>query len=481
MDSLGNRFEKITQEAGTATALVIDDVPYTYATLHTDVNKARELLNQAGVQPEQCVAVMFSNGYDFIVFALATFSAGAVLLPLNNSYQPEEIQYYLDHADVKLVCGPRSLSNVSEYVFNHAIPWLDENALSHAQTVSTASPCDKGGMYLYSSGSTGKSKRVFRTQHALLDEYDDMSALLSASANDNVLCTLPLYHSHGFSNGLLMALLSGATCILLTNEFNGRKTLQALADHRITLYPAVPFMYQIMALANFRTPPDLSSLRHCFSAGAPLSPKIVNDFYQKTGKYIGQIYGSSETGVICCNTAPDVNNATTVGFPIPCVELEIRGEDGNLLADDQEGEIWVRSPAMTHQYDGMPEATKENFVGGWFCTGDLGVRNELGISVTGRKKLLINVAGNKVDPLEVESLLNSHALIEESVVVAKPHEVYGEQVVAYVVLLPDRQITTDDLYQFIKGKLVEYKVPKQIVFLQAIPKSPLGKVLRKYL
>lgn len=481
MDSLGNRFATVAQASGDATALVIDDIPYSYTTLQSDVGKAQQLLTDAGVQPGQCVAVMFSNGYDFIVFALASFTAGAVLLPVNNSYQPEEIQYYLEHADVKLVCGPRSLSSVSEYVFNHAIPWLDENALSQVQEPMAVSPCHKGGMYLYSSGSTGKSKRVFRTQQALLDEFDVMSSLLGTSAADNVLCTLPLYHSHGFSNGLLMALLSGATCILLTNEFNGRKTLQALADHHITLYPAVPFMYQIMALANFKSPPDLSALRHCFSAGAPLSPKIFNDFYARTGHYIGQIYGSSETGVICCNTSPTPENAATVGNPIPCVDLEIRGDDGNLLTDGEEGEIWVRSPAMTHQYDGMPEATKENFVGGWFCTGDLGICGESGVSVTGRKKLLINVAGNKVDPLEVESLLNSHALIEESVVVAKPHEVYGEQVVAYVVLLPDRQITVDDLYQFIKGKLVEYKVPKQIVFLQAIPKSPLGKVLRKYL
>ncbi|RDV27498.1 long-chain fatty acid--CoA ligase [Alteromonas aestuariivivens] len=481
MESIGYRFEKVAERRKDAVALVIDSVEYTYAQLLADVRIAKNCMLAQGLRENDCIANLYPNGYPFVVYSLATFALGGILLPVNNTYQPNELQYYLETAEVKGLCSPTGLPAAVDCASRHTIPWFDETALEQHSSFSSSSMSQSGGMYLFSSGSTGKSKRVFRTQQDLVCEYSMMSEVNGANEQDIVLCTLPLYHAHGFGNALLMALLSGAKCIVLTHEFNGRKTMQAIADYKVSLYPAVPFMFQIMALARFNPPLDFSSLRYCLSSGAPLSEKIFKDFHDRTGIYIGQIYGSSETGAMFINTHPCPESKKTVGFPLPGIDVEIRSDEGEVLLAGEEGEIWVRSPAMTKQYDGMPEATAAAFVDGWFFTGDMGVFSEFGLTVTGRKKLLINVAGNKVDPLEVETLINSHEQVEESVVVAKPHETYGEQVVAYVVLLPQSQASVEDLQHYVKGKLVEYKVPKQIIFLSAIPKSPLGKILRKYL
>jgi long-chain acyl-CoA synthetase len=163
--------------------------------------------------------------------------------------------------------------------------------------------------------------------------------------------------------------------------------------------------------------------------------------------------------------------------------VQIRGDDGDVLPPTENGEIWIRTPATTRAYDGLPDVSAEHFVGDWFFAGDTGWMDADGdIYVTGRKKLMINVAGYKVDPLEVEEVLSRHPAVAESVVMGVPHPGYGERIKAAVVLRPEGPACGEhELIEFVAGHLAEYKVPKVVEFRAEIPRSPLGKILRKYL
>jgi long-chain acyl-CoA synthetase len=240
-------------------------------------------------------------------------------------------------------------------------------------------------------------------------------------------------------------------------------------------------MYQIMAQTRFTEPPNLKSCRLFISAGAPLSEKIYTTFLGGFNAHISQLYGSSETGAISINLHSKQDNYLTVGTALHGIDIKIQDDSGDPMADGEEGEIWINSPAMTLKYDNMPSITRECFVDDWFFSGDLGNKSDGFLSITGRKKLLINVAGNKVDPLEIEQVLEGHQDIHEAIVIGKPHEIYGEQIKAYIVAAKDAAPTESDILGFVKTRMVEYKVPKVFEFIDEIPRSPLGKVLRKYL
>jgi long-chain acyl-CoA synthetase len=336
---------------------------------------------------------------------------------------------------------------------------------------------------MFSSGSTGKSKRVTRTQHNLLAEFEAMVATAGHTAQDRILCTVPLYHAHGFANALVVSLLSGACMVLPASEFNARATMGLLVSEGVTIYPAVPFMIKMLCDTRFTEPPDLSRLRLVFTAGAPLPEAVSARFAQIYGKTVGQLYGSTETGAISLNVLHQTDKPNSVGRPLNGYEVQIREEDGEVLPAGETGEIWIGSPATTRRYDGLPEMTEQCFAGDYFFAGDTGHLDADGyLYVTGRKKLLINVAGYKVDPLEVEEVLAKHPKIGDSVVVGVAHAGYGEKIKAVVVRRPEAEACTEaEIIEFASEHLAEYKVPKMVEFRDEVPRSPLGKILRKYL
>ena len=483
METIYQKLQQIAVDQSDKTAIIVDGESYTYAQLINDVDATATHIARTGIKAGDPVALVFPNSYEFVVAALAVFANNAVLIPLNPSFPFDELTSYLDSAEAKAVFFQTGQEAAQEYVkqnlriaFNEIKQ--DDKHDSFKQYDHGAVSC---AIQMFSSGSTGKSKRVTRSQEAILAEFEMMSSTASIRDNEVILCTVPLYHAHGFGNALMLSLLSGSTLVILTNEFNGRKTLQALSDYKVTVFPAVPFMHQIMALTKFKQSLDLSQLKLVISAGAPLTRKIYTDLYNTYGISISQLYGSSETGALTVNLDATSDSCTAVGQPLNGVTVEIRDEMGGILPNGEEGEVWLQSPAMTSQYDNLPEITRECFRDGWFFAGDLGVLDDNGLSITGRKKLLINVAGNKVDPLEVEEVINSHPGVVEGVVVGKNHKTYGEQITAYVVAGDHKPLDDSDLLHFCKERLVEYKVPKHIKFIEQIPRSPLGKVLRKYL
>lgn len=468
-------------------AIICDDQVVTYAQLVKKIEACIGLIQKADGEGN-AIVILFPNSIEFIVAVFATFAVNGIVVALNPGFKETEIKQYLESSQPKIVFSADSTVGQMNLKasFNGVI--YNESDLQAAEAMPCSSHyhidilADKPALYMFSSGSTGKSKRVTRSQRQILNEYRGMANTIGLSASDRILCTVPLYHAHGFCNAMLAALLSGGQFILLVSEFNARRTVQALENYRITIYPAVPFMYKMINSTRFNQAPDLSSLRLLVSAGAPLTQAIADDFYQKFAKAISQLYGSTETGAITINAAQPLSKPLSVGLPVSGVSVTIRDESGNLLPAGQEGEIWISSPAMTACYDGLSELSQECFVDDWFFAGDLGHLDDQGfLYITGRKKLLFIVAGNKVDPLEVEEVLRGCDKVQDIVVVGVNHPDYGQMIKAFVVPTEGSDCTESDIVNYAKAELAEYKIPKRVEFISEIPRSPLGKILRKYL
>lgn len=481
------RFAAVAKAASQRCAVMIDGQEISYQALLERVHGCALGLYEVGVRRGDPVALLLPNGLDFIVASLATFAIGGVLLPLNPRFRDDEIQHCLESATPKAIYHTPALAPLLDGIPAAAVPRF---TAANAEVVpdlpwlpdrSAGSP-DDAAVYMFSSGSTGKSKRVTRTVGQIVREYEALAATVALSSADVILCTVPLYHAHGFGNAFMAALLSGGRLVLLSQEFNARAVLRTLEEQQVTILPAVPFMYKILGETRLSREPDLGPLRLLISAGAALPREVAERFYQVYGKPIGQLYGSTETGAICLNYQTPHDKPQSVGRPLAGVEVTIRGENGQTLGPNDTGEIWIRSPAMTRQYDHLPEQTAQAFAQDQFFAGDLGYLDADGdLFITGRKKLLVNVAGNKVDPLEVERIVLQHPAVAEAVVIGVEHAGYGELLKAVVVVHEGCSSTAAELIAHAASRLAEYKVPKEVEFRTAIPKSPLGKVLRKYL
>jgi long-chain acyl-CoA synthetase len=242
----------------------------------------------------------------------------------------------------------------------------------------------------------------------------------------------------------------------------------------------VPFNFRLMAEAPHSA--DLSSLRLAFSAGTALPRPFFDAFLDKFGVPVRQLYGCTEAGTLTANMDEDpVASFESVGAPVDGVEVQIEDDEGRPVAAGTVGEIAVRSPGLTSGYSDMEDLNRQAFRDGFFLSGDLGMLDEQGrLTITGRKKLLIEVGGYKIDPIEVEDVVAAHPKVAEAVVVGVETDVPGEERVKAVVV-PSDELSERDVIGFCQQRLANFKVPQLIEFREEIPKSPLGKILRKYL
>lgn len=487
MNNIFNRIKSFASQHPDKLAIAIvdndDRVEVNYKSLVLDVELCAAQLSRSGILPGEVVAVVFPNGYDFVVAVLAVLSVGARLLPLNPGFREDEINFCLESSAVRAVFYPEDLGIVSTYVKEKSIIGFSGIAFPVSENDEMPSESDSGGLYMFSSGSTGKSKRISRSQQDILCEYEMLAQTVSLTGDEVFFCTIPLYHAHGFGNAMMSSLLSGSSLIISVTEFNARKVAGLLEEYAVTIFPVVPFILKIIAMTRFKSMPELDALRLVVSAGAPLEQSTCEKLLDNFNLSVSQLYGSTETGAMTINLSKEKNEFMSVGKPLNGIDIQIRNEDGGVLSADQEGELWIKSPAMTKGYDNYPELTDECFVDGWFFAGDLGRLDKYGkVFIIGRKKLLIIVAANKVDPLEVEGVIRKFVGVDDVAVVGEKHPVYGEIVKAYVVSeCEDKKRLEEELRSFVSRGLAEYKLPAKFEFIAEIPRSPLGKVLRKYL
>jgi long-chain acyl-CoA synthetase len=275
---------------------------------------------------------------------------------------------------------------------------------------------------------------------------------------------------------------SGARLVLFRspNPFVLRRqaALKVLEEEKVTIFPGVPFIFEHLVESSKQA--DLSSIRVCYSAAAALQRETAVAFREKYGIPIRDHYGCTEVGAMTINLDPEPDQYShTVGHPFPGVRIQILGEDGKPLPPNEKGEVVVGSRAMTSGYLGLDELNAEAFRDGYFHTGDLGCLDEGGrLCLLGRKKFIIDVAGHKVDPMEVEDALSEHVAVDDVIVIGVANDQGSDQLVsAYVVA--NRQIGAAELIAFSRERLANFKVPQHVSFISEVPKNQMGKLIRK--
>ncbi|MEO6029019.1 MAG: AMP-binding protein [Candidatus Binatia bacterium] len=441
-----------------------------YRTLQRRVAAAAECLRAEGLGRGDRIALELPSSVAFVESFLAILATGAAAMPVPSTARAGELRALFAEADVRaLVTAVDDHRHVAALTFSADADGLRRvaggSASAHQRTADRTPPApDDVALIATSSGTTARPHLVSRTHANLWWEAQNFSASTEIDSADVVLGVVPLSHAHGLGNAFLAALRAGAS-LVLRPRFLRRQTLDLLATERVTLFPAVPFMLRMLAATDRRRTWDLSALRLCVSAGAPLPAEIFEAFHARFGVRVRQLYGLTEAGSVTCDLAPDAAvDAATVGRPLGNVVVTIERADGTIAAPGEVGEIVIRSAAAEGG------ATRP------LRTHDLGRADASGaLTITGRTSLFINSAGNKVDPAEVEAALRAHPAVAD-VAVFGLAAAHGDQVVAAAVVLAS-PVAADVLRAHCHELLAPYKVPRVLRFRDALPRSPLGKVL----
>jgi len=488
------------------TALIYDQLRLNYQELYTKVVGLSNGLRSLGVKQSDAIAIILPNCPEFVISFYATTALNAIALPLNPQFKEGEINFYIRDTGANVIITDMARAELCQKVisqFDRKIELIvidgdypssisfNDLVQKDIANFEEVAPYEGDAIYQYSSGSTGRPKRVCRTQKNLFYQANNCVATLNVTASDNILCIVPLFHAYGFGECLLAATFSGATLVILEQfmqngvpvempfVFRCPRVLNLIKTEKITILPAVPYIYSILAATPYQTQVDFSSLRLCISAGNFLSKDTFDKFLHRFGIPLRQLYGCTEAGAVGINLEAEADlQYDSIGLPMKNVEIKVMDDDGNELPSGSVGEFVIKSETLTTGYYNLPEVNKEAFQNGHFFTGDLGKKDEQGrLYLTGRKKIFIDTGGHKVDPLEVEDVLMAHPQVVEAVVVGTKGPLEGEMVKAVIVL--NGECKEQDILAFCKDKLADYKTPKFIEFRQNLPKNPLGKVLRK--
>jgi len=469
-------------------AVRLDDTILTYADLDESSARAATLLCERGVRPGDRVAVMLPNVPEFAVIYYGILRAGGVVVPMNPLLKEREVAYYLGDSQAGLLfawpgCSEEATAGAVRagaacLVFDGE---LGKRLMSAPPDAGAA---DRAGtdtaVILYTSGTTGQPKGAELT-HANLSTNVDVFAtdLVQLGPEDVIFGGLPLFHSFGQTCGLNAAISVGA-CLTLVARFVPSKVLEVLARDQVTIFEGVPTMY-VALLGADRDGGDLPALRVCISGGAALPVEVMRGFERAFDCIILEGYGLSETSPVASFNHPNRERKPgSIGTPIRGVQMRAVDESGNDVPVGELGEIAIRGHNVMKGYWRREEATIEAIPDGWFRSGDLARVDEDGyFFIVDRRKDIIIRGGYNVYPREVEEVLYEHPAVAEAAVIGIPDATLGEEVGAAVVLKPGDSTTTEQIRQYIKGQVAAYKYPRRVWLLDALPKGPSGKVLKR--
>jgi long-chain acyl-CoA synthetase len=483
--------ETVAKEDAGRVAIVDGETAVDYVTLERKTASLSAELYDRGIRRGDRVALLLPNGVDFVTSYFAIVTIGAIAVLLNHHYQQKELTYFLEECRVSILITSKDFAQLCDQVLSNCGSPCKLCFVEDQPEPSKSKPMFLGDikvsidpnapvMYQFSSGSTGRPKQIARTHANLLFELNILHQTLRVGNEDRFLGVAPFSHVNGLMRSMLASIRAGATLYPVAS-FDRQKVAEIVEKNDISIFIAVPFMFSMLAKTNFRRRPDFSSLRFCISASAPMPKKLNQQFYEKFGIYVRQLYGSTETGTISVNLSSDIERSLeSVGTPIAGVEVEVFAEDGRITNAGQVGEFAIKSPAAIKGYDGSDEVNQKAFRNGFFFTEDLGRRDTDGLLyLVGRKKFFINKGGYKIDPREVEEVIESHPRVEESVVIGVPTS-YGDEKVKAVIVL-NAPGTEEEIVEYCRGKIADFKIPALVEFRDSLPKSPTGKILREML
>jgi acyl-CoA synthetase (AMP-forming)/AMP-acid ligase II len=474
------------------TAVVVPDggPSVSYAELGAQAAAAAEALARGGVRPGDPVALVLPNGLDYLVALLGITWARAVAAPLNPAYKEEEFRFYLEDIGARVVLLPpgEQTARKAAAALGAAV-WEVRAEGGHAFLVpppgamggsSAGEPrADDVALFLHTSGTTSRPKGVPLTHGNLMASIRNIAATYRLGPDDVSLVVMPLFHVHGLLGATLSTLSTGGTAVVPPRFSAGSFWPQA-TTHRATWYSAVPTIHQVLLSRADADGAPKSGLRFIRSCSAALVPTVLAGLEGRFGAPVLEAYGMTEASHQMTSNPPPPgeHKPGSVGLGTG-VEVAILDEQGRKLPPGTLGEVAVRGPNVTRGYHNNPEANAASFTGGFFRTGDQGVLDAAGyLTLTGRIKELINRGGEKVSPLEVDAALLEHPAVAEAVCFAAPDAKYGEEVHAAVVLRGEA--TVEGIQAFCRERLADFKVPKVIHLVRAVPRTATGKVQRRH-
>jgi long-chain acyl-CoA synthetase len=471
-------------------AIRLGDTTRTYRQLDQDSARVAGLLSERGVRPGDRVAIMLPNLPDFAVTYFGVLRAGGVVVPMNPLLKSREVAYYLSDSRASLIFAWQGCAAEAELGAKQAdADFVPVDPAAFGDVVSSASPQpdverrrdDDTAVLLYTSGTTGRPKGA-ELSHANLSRNTEVFAndLLQLTGDDVIFGGLPLFHSFGQTCTLNSAVAAGASLALLP-RFDPAAALDVIAKLRMTVLAGVPTMYAALLALPDRAAYDVSTLRVCVSGGAALPVEVLRGFEEAFGCIILEGYGLSETSPVASFNHPDrVRKPGSIGTPIRGVQMRVVGDDGNAVPAGEVGEIAIRGHNVMKGYWQRPEETAAAIPDGWFRTGDMARVDEDGyFFIVDRKKDLIIRGGYNVYPREVEEVLYEHPAVAEAAVIGIPHPQLGEEVAAAVALKPGAQATPAELLEHVKSQVAAYKYPRKVWLMEALPKGPTGKILKR--
>ena len=466
-----------------------------YSQLRQAVAGCADILFARGIGQGARVLLFLEKSLLSVVAHLALQRIGAVSVPLNPGFKQNEMRYLLQDADAGLILVDAGKADWLRQIAPQA-PIMElptgkpfQESMDYSRLPQTPpetgsrSPAEPG-LIIYTSGTTGDPKGAVLTQRNLVHDAANVIQIWEIDHRDVLCHALPLFHVHGLCFALHTALLSGAHVIML-DRFDPAGVLDVLTckepDRTCTVFMAVPAMYARLLDALEGQSRDFSHLRLLTSGSAPLLVKDFNRIARVFGTEPVEREGMSETGMNFSNPLRGKRKPGSIGLPLPDLSVRLIHPDTlTEVAPGETGEIWLKSPSITPGYWRKPEETAKNFQDGWFRTGDLGYVDQEGYYyLTDRLKQIIITGGENVSAKEVETVINRIDNVVEAAVVGIPDPKWGEKVVAAVVA--ERGVTLDPqaIMAFCKEHLHDWKCPKQILFIDDIPRNTMGKVLKK--
>jgi malonyl-CoA/methylmalonyl-CoA synthetase len=438
----------------------------------------------AGCKPGDRVAVQVDKHWHVLALYLASLRAGLVYLPLNTAYQKSELAYFFEDAKpAVIVCNNDRLGVV-------AALGADATVLTIEELVDRADRCDRSfstvqrdpgdlAAILYTSGTTGRSKGAMITHRNLASNATTLVDAWGFTRDDVLLHALPIFHVHGLFVATHCALLAGARMLWLP-RFDAHEVLALLP--RATVMMGVPTFYTRLLAEPAFTQDACGSIRLFVSGSAPLLAETFAAFQSRTGHAILERYGMTEAGMITSNPLEGPRVGGTVGKPLHGIEVRVVDEAGRAVGAGVIGGVQVRGPNIFAGYWQMPDKTRDEFTDdGFFKTGDVGEWEPEGraqgyLRLVGRAKDLIICGGLNVYPKEIEERIDQMAGVLESAVVAMPDPDFGEVVAAFVVRRPGCTLGEADIIKRLKSDIAGFKVPKRVLFEDALPRNAMGKV-----
>ena len=470
-------------EHGDATALKLDDTEVSYAMLDGASAHVAGLLRERGVQPGDRVGIMLPNVPYFAVCYYGVLRAGAVVVPMNVLLKGREVAFYCSDPESKVVFAWHDFAEAAQAGTEQAgtecilvKPGEFEQLVGEAPAVLEVADraADDTAVILYTSGTTGTPKGAELTHANLRRNVEIAAGLFNLGADAVTLGALPLFHSFGQTCGL-NATISGGGMLTLIPRFDPVKALEIVQRDKVTVFEGVPTMYAAILHVPDADSYDTSSLKICVSGGAALPVEVLRGFEEKFRCKVLEGYGLSETSPVASFNHPDRERKPgSIGTPIEGVEMKLADEENGV------GEITIRGHNVMKGYWRDPEATTEVMRDGWFHTGDMAQVDEDGYYfIVDRKKDMIIRGGYNVYPREIEEVLYEHPAVREAAVVGVPHGELGEEVGAAVALKEGAQADAQELQAFVKEQVAAYKYPRQIWFVDELPKGPTGKILKR--